>query len=276
MDTHSHDEIDLQDLAVRTIRYFKNHLTFILLLCGVGMGAGTLAYKTLPNTYESQMVVLSDLLTKTYGDHIAKSLSNLIKEENYEELGAKLALQKEKAAAITSITVDCLTDLKTAQRENILKDETYFVVTVELADRSILPDLQEGILHFFRNNELVKTRTFQREALNNAVIKNADKETRLIDSLQRVLFQKGQFKTENLMFDPAELFVASVELTKIRWEAQQDLELASSIHLVEGFTVFQKPKDPKLLTLVILGFVVGLISSIGLLTLKHLINLARS
>lgn len=276
MDTHSHDEIDLQDLAVRIIRYFKSHLTFILLLCAVGMGTGALVYKTLPNIYESQMVILSDLLTKTYGDRITKSITNLIKEENYAELGAKLALPKEKVTAITSITVDCLTDLKTAQRGNIKKDETYFVVIVELTDRSILPELQDGILYFFRNNELVKARTFQREALNTAVIKTADKEMLLIDSLQRFLFQRGQFKTENLMFDPADLFVTSVELTKIHWEAQQDLELASSIHLVEGFTVFQKPKDPKLLMLIIIGFIFGLLGSIGLLTLKHLFTLARS
>ncbi len=276
METHSHDEIDLQDLAVRIIRYFKSHLIFIILLCGLGMGAGLLAFETLPPRYESQMVVLSDLLTKTYGDRIAWSLTSLIKEENYAELGHKLAMPGEKAATITLVNVECLTDLKAAQRENIKKDETYFIVTVELTDRSILPELQEGILNFFRNNELVKARASQSEAMNQAVIKAADKEMRLIDSLKRVLFQKGQFKTENVMFDPAELFAAGVRLTRLRWEAQQDLELASSIHLVEGFTIFQKPKEPKLLTLAILGFIVGLVSSIGILTLKHLFTLARS
>ena len=67
MDVSSRDEIDLQELAVRIIRYFKGHLAFILFFCVAGIALGVTAYKLLPNSYESQMVVYSDLLTKTYG-----------------------------------------------------------------------------------------------------------------------------------------------------------------------------------------------------------------
>ena len=248
---------------------------FILLSCALGIALGIAAHKALPNIYESKLVVLSDLLTKTYGDQIDQSLNNLIAESNLSELSAKLGLTEEKVSTITSIKVECLLDVKTPQREKVEKDETYFIVTVHLTDLSVLPDLEKGLLHYFRNNDLVKIRTRQRAELSAAVVERIDSELRLMDSLKRLLFQRP-FKAENLNFDPAELFIASAELTKMRWENKQELELAQSIHLVEGFTVFQKPKDPKLLTLIILGFIVGLVSSIGLLTLKHLFTLAHS
>lgn len=276
METSSRDEIDIQELAVRVIRYFRNHLLFILLSCLLGVVLGVVTFKALPNKFESQMVILSDLLTKTYGDRINKSLNGLLKEKNYAELGRKLGLPADKVSSIASINMECLPDVKAPQRTDIEKDETYFIVTIDVEDLSSLPELQEGMLYFFRNNDLVKIAARQREELSRAVISKTDRELRSIDSLKRLLFQRGSFKSESLMFDPAQLFVASVDLTKRRWEAQRDLELASSIHLVEGFTAFQKPKDPNLVMLMVIGFTLGLFGAIGFLTVKHLFNLARS
>ena len=276
MDVSSRDEIDLQELAVRIIRYFKGHLAFILFFCTAGIALGVTAYKLLPNIYESQMVVYSDLLTKTYGDRIGLTLNKLVKEENLSQLSAKLGIPAEQAASINSIEVECVTDVKMPQREKVEKDESYFIITVEVKDPSILPELQDGLLGYIRSNELVKVKTKQREELGIAVVNKIDKELRLIDSLKQMLFQSGQFKAEKLMFDPAKLFTEGVELTKLRWEAQQALELASSINLVEGFTAFQKPKSPKLSVMIVLGFFLGMFGAVGLLTLRHLIKMALS
>lgn len=271
----ANDEIDLQEMAVRVIRYFWNHLIFICVLCGLGIVLGVLAYRSLPKKYESQMVILSDLLTKTYGDRMSRSLEGLIKEENYNELGAKFGMPADRIKGLSWIEIECFPDPKSPQRENITKDETYFVVTVDVTDRSVLPELQDGMLNFFRNNELVKKHARQREALNTAVINKIDKELKSLDSLKQYIFQRGPFKTENLMFDPAAIFSSGVQLTKMRWESQQELEFANSIHLVEGFTAFEKPAEPKLSYMVIFGFSLGLFGAIGMLTLKHLFKLAR-
>ncbi len=269
METPSRDDIDLQELAVRIIRYFRNHLTFILIFCAGGIGLGVAAYKALPNVYESQMVVLSDLLTKTYGDRIDESLNNLIAEGNLAELSARLNLAKDKVLSIKSVHVESQLDVKTPQR-------TYFIITVNLTDRSVLPDIQQGLLFYLRNNEFVKMRTRQREQMYSAVVQAIDRELRGIDSLKQLIFRNRSFRAEDLQFDPAELFRASVDLVRVRWENQHELEMANSIHLIEGFTVFEKPKDPKLTTLIAAGFLLGLLGAISLLTLKHLIKLARA
>lgn len=276
METPSRDDIDLQELAVRIIRYFRSHLAFILIFCAAGIGLGVAAYKALPNVYESQMVVLSDLLTKTYGDRIDESLNNLIGEGNLAELSSKLHLTPDKVSSVRSIQFESQLDVKTPQREKVEKDETYFFITVNLTDRSVLPDLQEGILFYLRNNEFVKMRSRQREQMNSALVDQLDRDLRIMDSLKRRMFQNRSLKTQDLQFDPAELFNASADLTKLRWQTQQELEMANSIHLIEGFTVFLKPKDPKLTTLLVVGFFLGLLGAVALLTLKHLINLARS
>lgn len=276
METPSRDDIDLQELAVRIIRYFRNHLTFILIFCAGGIGLGVAAYKALPNVYESQMVVLSDLLTKTYGDRIDESLNNLIAEGNLAELSARLNLAKDKVLSIKSVHVESQLDVKTPQRDKVEKDETYFIITVNLTDRSVLPDIQQGLLFYLRNNEFVKMRTRQREQMYSAVVQAIDRELHGIDSLKQLIFRNRSFRAEDLRFDPAELFRASVDLVRVRWENQHELELANSIHLIEGFTVFEKPKDPKLTTLIAVGFLLGLLGAISLLTLKHLIKLARA
>lgn len=276
METPSRDDIDLQELAVRVIRYFQNHLLFILIACAAGVAFGVATYKALPNIYESQMVVLSDLLTKTYGDRIDESLNNLIAEDNLTELSAKLNVAPEKVSSIRAIRVESQLDVKTPQRDKVEKDETYFFITINLTDRSALPELQQGLLFYLRNNEFVKTRTRQREELNAAVVKKIDKELRAIDSLKGLLLQDRQFRGEDLQFDPAPLFTTTVDLTRMRWESQQEFEMANSIHLIEGFTAFQKPRDPKLTTLAVAGFFLGLLAAVFLLTLKHLVKLARA
>jgi hypothetical protein len=276
MDASSRDEIDLQELAVRIIRYFRGHLAFILFFCASGIALGVTAYKLLPNIYESQMVVYSDLLTKTYGDRIGLTLNKLVKEENQSQLSVMLGMPVEHTANINAIEVECVTDIKMPQREKVEKDESYFIITVEVRDPSILPELQSGLLGYIRSNELVKVKTKQREELGNAIVNKIDRELRSIDSLKQMLFQSGQFKAEKLMFDPAALFTEGVNLTKLRWEAQQELELASTINLVEGFTAFQKPKSPKLSVMIVLGFFLGLFGAVSLLTLRHLIKMAFS
>ncbi len=276
METNTRDDIDLQELAVRIIRYFRRHLVFIVISIAVGIGLGVFAFRSLPDVYESQMIVLSDLLTKTYGDRIDRTLNGLIQEGNVSELTTRLGLTQEKASALRSIKVESQLDVKTPQREKVDKDETYFIITAHLTDRSILPELQEGLLSYMRNNDFVKVRARQREAMEKATIDKIDRELRSIDSLKRLLFQKNTVRSENVQFDPAALFTVAVDLTKMRWERQQELEMANSIHLVEGFTAFQKPKDPKLATLVVAGFLLGLFGAIGLLTLRHLFTLSRN
>lgn len=275
MESATRDDIDLQELAVRIIRYFRNHLLFIAIFCAGGIGLGIAAYKTLPNSYQSQMVVLSDLLTKTYGDRMDQSLNNLISEGNLAELSSRLNLSADKIASVQRVKVESTLDVKTPQREKVEKDETYFMITVDLTDRSALPHIQEGILHYLRNNEWVRERARQRAELSTAVIRQADREIKILDSLKQTLFRKGSLRVDNVQFDPSALFTTTVDLTRLRWEEQQELELAGSIHLVEGFTVFEKPKDPKWTTLVVAGFLLGLFMAIGLLTLRHLLKLAR-
>lgn len=274
MNTPERDEIDLQELAVRIIRYFKSHLTFILVATVLGTGAGIVAYQLLPKIYISKMVVLSDLLTKAYGERIDQQLNDLIREENIEDLAAKLELPKEKVKTISSIDIECIVDAKSPNREPQKKDETFFIVTVNLRDRAVLPDLQKGLLSFLRNNEYVKGRAKYRAEQGTAMVDRIEKELQLLDSMKQLLLRSQPFKGDNVMLDPATLFTESVNLTKTQWDFRQEVEFASSMHLVEGFTVFQKPKSPKLRTLMAVGFLLGLFGSIGLLTLKHLIKLA--
>ena len=62
----------------------------------------------------------------------------------------------------------------------------------------------------------------------------------------------------NAEFDPTTINSKIIELTKEKIVLQHGLELANSVHVVEGFTKFQKPSKPKLSLSLVAGSLIGL------------------
>lgn len=268
------DEINLEDLAIRIIKYIKKHLGFIILISLLGTLTAFLSYFTLPKSYESKMILMSDILTESYSKEITESLNNLIKEKNSRNLASRLSLSEDESQLISKIDVESVK--KDKQDE---KTGDIFIVTADIHDRNILPKLQVGILSFLRNNEFVKIRVEQKKKYFVSMIDKIESEIKSLDSLKKKLFlgQPIYSKTSEMMLvDPTNIYSKIVELTKAQWEYKNDLELVDSIQLVEGFTVFEKPASPKLSVLLAIGFFGGFFVAIFILTLKHLFKLANS
>jgi hypothetical protein len=269
------DEIDLQELAIRAIQYLKRHFIFITTSTVAGIALSIAAYIALPAIYESRMIVLSDLLTDSYSKEITKSLKNLIGESNTRVLASRLGLTKDEAIQISSIEVEGL------KRESSEKqsDRTIFIITANITNKEILPKLQNGILEFLRNNEFVKIRVRQRKEECQSMIKKIGLEIHSLDSLKIRLFSGQPIyakSSEMLLVEPTSIYSKIVELTKEQIKYKNELELSDSIQLIEGFTVFQKPAQPKLSILLLIGFFGGFFAAIGLLIFTRLLRLANS
>jgi uncharacterized protein involved in exopolysaccharide biosynthesis len=274
MESNFNDEINIQDLAIRIIRYFRKYFNFILVLTIIGLVIALFVYLTLPKTFESKLIVMSDILTESYSKEITESLNNLIKEGNSKTLATKLDLSESESELINKINVESV------KKDNQDKEiGEIFIVTADIRDKNILPKLQTGIIQFLRNNEFVRVRVDQKKKYFVSMIDKIESEIKSLDSLKKKLFigQPIYSKTSEMMLvDPTNIYSKIVELTKQQWEYKNDLELVDSIQLIEGFTSFEKPASPKLSVLLAIGFFGGFFMAIFILTLKHLFKLANS
>jgi len=271
----SSDEIDLQELFIRGILFIKRHFKFISFSIGGGIILAILTYIFSPKVYESRMIVMSDILTESYSKEITKSLENLIKEKNNSALATLLSLSENEANFIKTI------EIESVKKENTLDktEQTIFIITANIKNKEVLPKLQNGLILFLRNNEFVKIRVKQRKEMNLRLIEKIGSEISSLDSLKRRLFaglpvySKG---SEMLLVDPTNIYSKIIELNKEQINYKNALELADSIQLVEGFTVFQKPSEPKLYLLLAIGIFGGFFVSIGLQVFNQYLKLANS
>lgn len=267
------DEIDLQALAVNIVRYFMRYFKFISFCTLTGIVLGFVGYQLTPPKFESQMILQSDILTESHIDRLTANLDRLIREGNDSILATRLELTLSEAQHIKAIEIESVKKAQSASQD----EASTFVVTAVVDQKNLLPKLQEGIINYLRTNEYVKTRVRQREEKHQLLIDKLEEEIQSLDSLKDRLFQGKPVYTkssEMMLVDPTNIYSKIIELTEQQIENKNDLELFNSIQLIEGFTPFRKPANPKLSIMLLSGFALGFFGAIGILTAKQLLKLA--
>lgn len=275
MSESNNDEIDLQELAIRTVRYFNQHFKFIFLSSVFGIALGITGYILLPPIYESEMIVMSDILTESYSDRLTESLDRLIKEDNDTTLASRLALDVQEARSINAIKIESVKKESGTEKA----ESSTFIITAEVKAKTLLPKLQEGLITYLRSNEFVKTRVRQREETYRLTIDNIGKEIKSLDSLKARLFQGKPIysnASEIMLMDPTSIYSKVLDLKRQQIELRNALELFNSIQLIEGFTPFRKPASPKLSIMLLAGFALGFFGSLGILTFTKLWKMSKS
>jgi hypothetical protein len=272
------DEIDLLDLAVKLNRVFVKNLRSLVVAFVIGTLAGLAFHQFVPKVYESKMILLSDILTSSYSERITESLDNLIKEQNSRVLSERIGLTLEQAKQIVKIEIE---SIKQKEAKDDKSESATFIVTIRTKNNSILPQLQEGIINYLRNNEYVKIRVRQRQDFYKAMIEKVGQEINSLDSLKRRLFSGQPIyskSSEMMLVDPTNIYSKIIELSKERISYKNSLELVNSIQLVEGFTIFDKPTSPKLSISLASGASLGIffvLALIGIKGFRKMVNLAN-
>jgi uncharacterized protein involved in exopolysaccharide biosynthesis len=266
----SSDEIDLLELLAKITLGIKNNFRSFVLAFVLGSLLGLAYYQLVPKVYESNMIVQSDILTESYGESITESMDLLIREQNLEILGSRMGIRPEKAASVVKIKVG---SVKQKQSSTTDKENNTFVVTVRTTDNTLLPDLQNGLINYLRNNEFVKIRVRQRQDYNKTMIEKVGQEIRSLDSLKKRLFNGKPIyskSAEMMLVDPTNIYSKIIELNKEQINYKNDLELVNSIQLVEGFTTYKKPISPKLSISLASGASLGIFFVFALIAIKGL------
>lgn len=272
------DEIDLLELLARIVISIKSNFKLILGAFLVGSLLGLAYYQFVPKSYESRMLISSEILTESYSKTIAEDLNKLIKERNIKSLSAKLNLTPTEALALDKLEVKNAIEKADGRKE---EEKTYLTITCQASDNSIWPSLQNGLISFLENNDYVKIRVEQKKKYFTQVIEKIDKELVDLNDLKSRIAngQVTQSSKDNLiLFDPTTVNTKILDLNKEKINLQNQLEIVNSIQVVEGFTVFEKPISPKLSISLSAGasfglFFVALI--IGFKSLRKIVSLSE-
>ncbi len=266
----SSDEIDLIELLAKVTLGIKNNFRSLVLAFVIGSLLGLAFYQFVPKVYESNMIIQSDILTESYGERIAESMDLLIREQNFEILGSRMGINLEKAASIKKIKIE---SVKQKQTNTTEKENNTFIITVRTTDNTLLPDLQNGLINYLRNNEFVKVRVRQRQDYYKAMIEKVGQEISSLDSLKKRLFTGKPIysnSAEMMLVDPTNIYSKIIELNKEQINYKNGLELVNSIQLVEGFTIYKKPVSPKLSISLTAGASIGVFFVLTLIAIKGL------
>ncbi len=266
----SSDEIDLLELLAKVTLGIKNNFRSLVLAFVIGSLLGLAFHQLVPKVYESNMIIQSDILTESYGERIAESMDLLIKERNWETLGNRMGISAEKAASLRRVKIESVKQKQVSATE---KENNTFIITIRTSDNTILPDLQNGLINYLRNNEFVKVRVRQRVDYYKAMIEKVGQEISSLDSLKKRLFSGKPIyskSTEMMLVDPTNIYSEIIKLTKEQIEYKNGLELVNSIQLVEGFTVYKKPVSPKLSISLASGASLGIFFVFALIAIKGL------
>lgn len=262
------DEIDLLELFAKGVIAIRNNFKFLTIAFITGSLLGLAFYQFSPKVFESSMIIQSDILTESYGARIAKSMGILIKENNWDLLGNMMGLRAESASSLTNFQIE---SIKQKQANSIEKDNIAFIVTVRTLDKSILPQLQEGLINYLRNNEFVKVRVRQKQEYCKAMVEKIGREINSLDSLKKQLLMGNPIRStpsETIFLDPANIYSELIKLSKEQFQFKNELEIANSIQLIDGFTVYDRPVFPKLSISLSAGASIGLSFVFALMAIK--------
>jgi hypothetical protein len=254
MEKKNTDEIDLLELFLKALNIFRANFWLILSFFLLGVGLGLVSYYTSKKVFENKLVVSSGILTQSYSTILVNNLNKHLSENNLNAVKSILRISDDAIKQIRIININSVIEADAS------KENDRFIITAEVYDESILPDLQKGLIFYLENNEFVKVRVDQNKQYLKQVISKLDEEIRDLETLKAKI-SNGNFFQEtkgSVMFDPTTVNSKILELTKEKINLQNAFTLANSVHVIEGFTEFKKPNKPRLMVSMLSGALIGL------------------
>ena len=272
------DEIDLLQLLAKIALLIRANFKVIVFAFFIGAILGLAFYQFSPKVYESRMLISSDILTESYSKPLVEDLEKLAKEKNFTTLSSKLKLTVQQAAALGKIKIENATEKGEVSKE---QEKNYLTVTCQSQDNSIWPSLQNGLINFFETNNFVNIRVEQRKKFFNELIEKLNHEIADLEIL-KIKIMNGELSSKSkenmVLMDPTTINSELIELNIQKMNFMNSLEIANSVQLVEGFTIFEKPTSPKLSISLVVGSSFGLFCVflvIGFKSIRKVIRLSE-
>ena len=273
---YNDDEIDLKDLLKKIVHALERGLKIILLSVLLGAILGVAYYLRGNVTYQSSMVLRSNILVLPNIEVIIDPIKQLLDEGNKKLLSQNLNLDEDALDALTGLEVESVFEKESDNKE---EEASYFEITATVSDNAILPALQKGIIAYLQNNDFVKRRVAIKEESLKTLIEKVDNELKEIELLKKRV-EDGSVLTAGgsnvVLMEPSNLYQQSLAMAEKKQKYVEELALVESIQVVKDFTPFSKPSSPSWVLCLVVGLAGGLIIGFALLFFKELGRYVRS
>ena len=251
------EDLDLFEMFLKAIRIVVVHFWLIVIFFLGGTGIGVVLFYISPKVYESRMIVSSSILTDSYVKVMFENATKYLLQGNADVLAEQMHISEATARAISSLEIKSLS----SALSNSPKETDRFLITAEVYDSKILPELQKGLVTYLESNDFVKVRVEQNRTFLKEMLKTVEKEIQDMEELKRKISSGDFFQATKgtVMFDPTTVNSKILELTEKKIGYQHNLQLSNSVQVIDEFTNFKKQSKPKLSISMISGATLGLI-----------------
>jgi hypothetical protein len=250
------DELDLTELLRNFISFLRSSGKIILGFALLGVLVGTLLYITSPNQYSSKLVLHSFILTNQEHIQIIGSMSELLKNKEYTELGRRMNCEPEMLTKLTKISAE---DITKANPDGNLNG---FLIMVLVTDTAILDKLQKGIINGLENSDYIKEKIAVRKSSLSILINRVSDEIRKLDSVKATVETAlknniSERTSSSFIINAGEINNEIISLNEKLLTYQEDLKFAGAVQVLQKFNKLSKPVLPKKRTLISLGLLAG-------------------
>lgn len=264
------DEIDLLDLGIKVVGFFRKIFWQLVIAAALGAGLGFGFFSLVPKQYESKMLIQSEKLTYSLGKSLLDDLNQLALEKSWDSLGAKLGITATDAETIIAIHLKSPIDRADQLKES---EKSSFEIIVRVYDLTKLILIQNGLEKYLGNNHFTLQFETMKKEYYLAVISKLDEQIAKL-KIQQEQFDAGKLyvggKDAAYYFDPSVFNsrILDCELKKLKY--QDSVKLVKKVKVITGFMSFQKPVFPKLRQSVVVGAAVGVVVVLAIALLRRL------
>ncbi|MBN4072151.1 hypothetical protein JYT14_00315 [Flavobacteriales bacterium AH-315-E23] len=175
----------------------------MLLALFMGLGIGYCVYVSIisPKVYQSTMTVASGYFDNTYYSSLLYSLESLSENNSSKGLSGILSLDTNITKKVVALKYKDFLTKEQAPDEN---DSTlnvinmpYFKIDVSVTDNSILPELQDGIFNYLKDNSYVSQQLEIRRKTLGRSIDEYKIEVAWLDTLKSAVIQSLKYADPN-------------------------------------------------------------------------------
>ena len=244
------DDIDLLLLLERSLNFFRRYKWVYFIAIILGIGAGFFLYRTIPKTYESRLVIHSYFLSNQELIQITNNWNNLRRGKETAALAQAFNCPEDVISKVKSIHAKEIQQVFTPSNPN------GFTIDVTVTDNNVLDTIEKGIIFGFENIPYVKERLDFKKAGYQELIAKTTAEIQKLDSTKKILeniIGGTAHSSGSLVIDGSSINRQLVEMNEKLLGFKESLRFTTAVQVLQHFSKFNKPADPKLLPLIVIG-----------------------
>jgi|GEM_PF-5388535 len=274
------EDFDLYDLLITIKNKIYKWRVLLIIALILGVTSGPIIYHFSSKTYLSRLLVTSNLLKGSAFIVVVDDLQRLIREENIDALKKLLNVSDTTARKIQELRVSSSQKFVERKLNVDIPEEvqyndqvTNFIIEAYVSDNNILPELERGLLYYFKNNYYMKESGSRFKTELQEEIQKIDNELIDLDSVKKNLGIRNlpsNSKTSNIYIsDPGKISDEVIKLYQLKMEDMDKIRKAD-VRIMENFIPNKKPFAPKLFFTVISWFFTFMILAVIIIALAEL------